>query len=269
MPKIKTHHFKATNKAGQEIEFDSDVSVDNNGVFAVVIPDLYQIDIEANLLKGCALRRPRKYFRVESKSLDDAVESVYEGLKSLLNTKETHELVIRYKYVTECHYAKHVENGKLYSNCGLGMAENGQTTDFGGRIVNWVENGAERNRMSFNSPEPYTISIQAQVLRKTTYASKSNQRVEYFRTHQSYDGTINGEKSELGEFGTKLNGFNNTNLSQVDEEIPYTEDAAKFFHDAMLAICGISDKLSMFFADKENVIMAIENQTTMLPLHQE
>ncbi|GIC77115.1 hypothetical protein [Moritella sp. F3] len=265
MPKINTYNFEIKNNAGDKIEFESDLFVDQNGMFAVVFPDEYVLHIRANLLKGCRVTKPRKYMRVESKSLDDAIKSIDDGIKSLLETEESHELIIRYKYETQCHYAKHIENGKLYSNCAQGMRDNGQHSDAGGRIVNWVDNGAD-NR-SGRPVEPYTITIQAQVLRKTTYKSRNHERVEYFHTSKPYNDEIScEEKPHLGEFGEKLNGFNGTRLTLGSEEVSYSEDAAQFFHDAMMAICGLSDRLTGFFSEKSNVMDAIENKTNLLPV---
>lgn len=263
MPKLKSHTFKLSSKAGECIEFASEVSVNSEGVFAVTYPEEYDLDIQANLIKGCKATQPRKYCRVESKTLNDAIKSIENGIKSLLDTKETHELVIWYKFITQCHYAVDSETGTIYSNAALAINETGKKYGHNGAI-NWVDNGATKGFTAFDAPEPYTVSIQATVMRKTTYTSKSNERVEYFNSNEPLNYS-NGETLPMGECGEKLRGFNHTNLSEHDTEIPYTEEAAKFFHDAMLSICSLSDKLTHFFADQNNVMAAIENNAQMLP----
>ncbi len=268
MPKLKTHKFYVKNKANDKIEFDADVTVNSSGVFAVTFPDEYLLDVSANLLSGCAVTKPRKHHRVESHSMDDAIQSIREGLKSLLDTKVTHELVILYRYATECHYAKDSETGQVYPNAGIAVEETGKPYEGADSPIGWAENGASKATSSsiFDKRDPYSISLQATVKRKTTYTSRNNTRVEYFSPTLPLDMHDNNfDTLELGKYGEHLAGFTRVTLKEGDPELPYTEDAARFFLDAMLSLCALSDRLSTFFADPASINNAITNQSRMLP----
>lgn len=262
---LKNYPIRVANESGDTIEFDAQVYVSDRGVFAVTFPDEYRLDIEANLKEGCVITKPRKFTRVEGVNMAMCIESIEEGLNSILTTTVTNELVIWYQFATECHYAVDKETGQLYSNAGAACDITGK--NYGGKdaAINWADNGADCSvGASWRKTLPYMVGIQAAIYVKTTYSSSTNSKVRYKR--MSYAHPDDG----MGHYAKLLAGFNHISFKTENgkdgnaTEIPYSEEAAKFFHDAMLAICALSHKLTDLFSKEGNVAQAIANGTKLL-----
>lgn len=259
MPKLKTHTFNLSNNAGDNITCKSDVFVDEHGTFAVVIPDEYVLDISANLQPGCSVTQPRTKHRVESKDLNSALQSVKEGLLSLLNTQEQHEAVIQYQVMHNCLYAKDVDTNVIYPSVyharkQLQLAE--------GELdrVNWNKNPNPMPSGTFDRTPNYSLSVQARVVRKITYTSNKGVRVVYDRIDRAEDT----HPIDLGAYGTLLNGFTNIRMQENTPEIPYTEEAAQFFYNTMTSLCALAEKMQAFFGERHNVMNAITQGSSAL-----
>jgi hypothetical protein len=73
--------------------------------------------------------------------------------------------------------------------------------------------------------------------------------------------------SEPDNYLDKLNSFiGGLSISDMGEyqEIPYTEEAAKFFYEAILSICKLSDRIESFFGNPGNVQKAIESRASFM-----
>lgn len=275
MPKVKSINIKHESKSGEAIEFKSDITVDGDGVFAVTFPEEYELDISANKLKGCKITQPRKHMRVESTSMDDAIRSIDEGIKSLLSTEVRYEPVIWYKYENNCFYAIETKSGQIFPNA---LTAETKTEEDYGRDGSIEHSNAVRRQQQFKGnigkKQPFAVIIQAQAMLKVTYSSKSGERVEYRRMDQYIDGTRTQDNhwgddawtylSINDEYGQLLNSFNHTDLTKHDTEMPYTPSAARFFYEAMLSMCALAQKFEQFFSDESNVMKAIESNAQLL-----
>ncbi|MDE5179165.1 hypothetical protein [Vibrio fluvialis] len=274
MPKVTSINIKHESKSGEVIEFTSDITVDSQGVFAATFPEIYELDISANKLNGCRVTQPRKHMRVESSSMDDAIASINEGIKSLLSTEVKYEPVIWYKYENNCFYAIETKSGQIFPNASIAEAKTEEKYDINGSIVH---SNAVHRQSEFKGAwgkQPFAVIIQAQVMLKVTYYSRAGERVEYQRMSDLIDGTRTQDNpwgsdawthlSIDDEFGPLLNGFNHTKLTNKNVEIPYTAEAAKFFYEAMLSMCALAHRFEQFFSDERNVMNAIANNAQLL-----
>ena len=70
----------------------------------------------------------------------------------------------------------------------------------------------------------------------------------------------------------KLNGFCGIGLIGRDkklmaslQEMPYTEKAAQFFYNSLMAMCALADRIETFFGDRPMLTAAIEKQAGVIP----
>jgi hypothetical protein len=127
--------------------------------------------------------------------------------------------------------------------------------------------GTLNGSMGMNKPSVYSIGIGAKVFDKIIYRSPAGGKDRY-EYHLVQDDNVK-ESTYLH----KLNSMIGTSSTVEDhiftkhldaEEMPYTEEAAQFFYDAIIAITAIAMKLDVFFKDKENLQKAIDGRTKLL-----
>ena len=100
-------------------------------------------------------------------------------------------------------------------------------------------------------------------------------KVEHYRYDQLIKTTY--ARCDTGHFNPvegmdwahRLNGFTGLRIDysaggRSYQEIPYTEDAARFFHDAMISLCRLGDRINEFFSDNARLALAISSQTPLL-----
>ena len=112
----------------------------------------------------------------------------------------------------------------------------------------------------------YSVGLAAEVWVRVTVLRESGNEVSYevLNLWEQLQDDHHHPKTWAG----KLNSFVGLTIDRRDlsnmEWMPYTEEAAKFFHDALLAVCKLSDRIESFFGDVNNIHKAIENRTGFL-----
>lgn len=151
------------------------------------------------------------------------------------------ETVILYRAVTEASYYKSPE-GKIFPNGSFKEAGH----DRGGK---WHGPFNANHRTT-----AYRVGFVAVCREKTTYIRSSNTKAEY-KYHPK----------GLGEYGKLLESFCAITVTESEmKEIPYTEEAAKFFYETMMGLCHLADRIDSFFNDDEALANAIQGQTPVL-----
>jgi hypothetical protein len=245
MPKLKTEVFNYKNKAGDIIEVISEASVTANGTFRLTIPD-YLVKTAENL-KIHPMRvnnkRSNKIF-IQADTLKEVKNNMSHILKEHLSYTTEKSLVIRYEYTTSCHYYKDTE-GNIHPN-GVNIKEG-----------NWHGPDPQIN----SSSRSFLVGFKARIYAKFDYFGK-NHWTEY-KGHSTDLEDI----EILGRYGKLLSRFPRIYLEgEASGEIPYTEEHAKIFYEAMINLCKIADKLEDLFGDKDSFLEKLSKIKLLNPL---
>lgn len=241
---------------GHAFEFKTEISVDKGGVFCFIIPDELYKTATANMgkegFKDISVGKLIKNYCVWAKSKDSGVNFIRLAAMDYIRVEVTREQVIVYKTHANLSYYK-LKDGRIVPNGGW-------DTDYP-RGGEWGGRGEES--YGFNSGPSFTVGLMAAVYTKVTAHRESGDQVTWERAGENCH-------SEPDNYLDKLNSFVRvgikTNCLNEMSQIPYTEDAAKFFYEAMLSMCKLADRIESFFGDETRVIRAIESRAGfMLP----
>lgn len=257
MAKLKAIQFKATSLTGEAVEFNAEASVTNEGQFSVEIPD-YLEELGRKLVRderAVHIERPRVHLRVSGKLLEDCERFVKTLLTEYVRCEVATETVILYNYLTDAHYVKDDANGELFPS-GVGVESYGKT-------AKWAD--LRNPAMSHNSSPFFTVGINARVVQKHTYTRASNVSVKY-------SGGSEFANAGDGDWAKKLNSYCKLSRpyngkGEIDRsfmEMPYTEEAAKFFYGLMMSMCKLSDRIHSFVGDKEQLMLAIKTPELLM-----
>lgn len=246
LPKLKFHFEPET---GEALQFDAPVSVNSSGIFSVTIPEelaevAKSVIAKEYLDRTVSCQLAQKYFKVSAPTLDLCREVIDRAGKEYVTCDVKVETVIVYSHDTKVSYWK--DGDQIYPN-GCGREKSGK----------W--NGAMRGALEYT--EHYGIGVAAVVMNKTTYTRSSSTKVEYSRWRDESIHHLAQQKTWAG----RLNNFVRLSVKPKRmKEMPYTEEAAKFFYDMMIGVCRLADRIEEFFSSEENVLLAIERQTPLL-----
>lgn len=258
MAKLKMLHFKFESKAGEILEFQSEVTVDSQGVFSLVIPDHLEEnsrDIISGLRGGClgtktpvSLSRPRTHLRVTGRDLADLERFIGLAAKDFLECEVEEEMVIRFGTLNQVSYWK-TPDGNIFPN---GYVADSQVNPGEGK-------GKWHGMLHFaKTAEYFQIGIFARVCRKITYTRESGTKTVYER--------VNGEE---GSYLWKLNSFVGLSTPRAElKEMPYSEESARFFYDTMVGMCHLADRIDGFFGNTEKLNALIQIQAPMLSVRE-
>lgn len=236
--------FRQTGPNGEQVWFDSKISVDTTGQFRATIPDF---------LEGCRsdvkimhrIERKRQTLAVYCATLDGCLAVVRSLIDDYLSCEIIKERVIVYCASSDVSFWRGA-NGTLFSN-GYDAADNG------GKQGNGCD-GWHGNLSATTRKHAYSISIAAHVVDRVTYRKNNSEKVVYEKIDEA-------DQFSMREYRQRLNAF--SGLIPPDapshewKEIPYTERGAEFFYLTMLSMCALADKIEMFFGDDKRVAIAI------------
>jgi hypothetical protein len=263
MAKLTPITFKVKNETGETMEFKSDVSLTIDGTFNVTIPDELVESIGARVGNRRAgfdveLSKPAtaRQWRASGKRLDDVKSFIYAAMKDHLRCEVTTERIIAYGHRLKVSYARAID-GTFHTNgytaqeaIGKSGAGNGEGYKWGGEL-----NATEHAAL-------YSVGLGARIFDKLTYRRPSGTIVKYQKPadFDPWRGASPGER---------LNGFIGISIDpEYSEQMPYTEEAAAFFYDAMMAMCRLADQVGAFLGDKQSLQLAIERRAGLLPAPQ-
>lgn len=248
MAKLKPIAFRHKSQSGEQMSFSSEVTVDQDGTFNLTVPDELSETLGAISRDGRQnfhLTRPAKNLRVSAMSLAGASAAIEAAMRDHLACEVTRERVILYGTAMRIAYVVD-DDGTIVPN---GYFVKRRDPQAGTR---WHGTLNANSRASH-----FTIGLTAHARDKVTYRRPKSVRVEYERIP---DGEAHGAKL--------LNAF--TSLDSAVraggdiKEMPYSEEAAAFFHDAMIAMCTLAHRIEGFFADPVELAKAIEAKAPML-----
>jgi len=239
--KLRNVLFQHEAKSGEEIKFSVPVTVTTDGMFNMMVPKEYREELRnvdgAHYYRGGV--------RFSATSLIELKGMVDGALEQYLAYKTVEEIVIRYHVRATCHYCED-KKGNVYPN--------GSVMEDAVGYYNWAKTMGRKYSDSFNSEYDYSVSLMAELSTKRTHTrGKIHRKVEYILM------CFGAGEEVLGEFGLLLNGFQKVQLPDDSREMPYTEEAAKFFYLSMMSLCKLDSGVKKFFADEKKVLKAIKS----------
>jgi len=248
MPKFKTITLKRSNKAGEEYSEKFEIHVDPDGYFYTAPSEEVLEAAQSLTMRHAAyLKTPRRNARCRlvCPTYEGLEETLKEAIDEMLAVEVMTERVIVYERQADVSVWQDTD-GSIHANGYLG-------NDRGEKGGGWNDCGA--NIHAGNAPKYFSIGLTARVLDKITYRRPNSERVEFKRPEWGHSHL------SFPTWGAKLNGFvvGLPDKPERLESMPYTEEAAKFFYDAMIGIASMGIRLHEFFADEARVQRAIEH----------
>ncbi len=255
MAKLPITKFSFDSDNGEKMEFASETNVSTDGEFYLSVPKELE-DAGKAILKAepkeypctfCGYRQRSEKLWVSGPNLDVCKQLIADAAKDYLKCEVVTERVIIYGAQIRVAVWKDDE-GNYHPNGYHGMT--------GG----WLKgHPGEFDIHATNRTQFYTVGLAARVADKITYTRPSGKKTVY---------KLINVHMETGTYLDKLNSFCALNIDLPGKgnmkEMPYSEKAARFFYEAMLGLCVMADKISMFLNDEERLQMAIESQTALL-----
>jgi hypothetical protein len=251
MAKLKKIQVRAKNKAGAEEVLHVDVNVDADGVFYANIPEHLRLCFDANRFSYSA-RTPKGFFRASACTYDQLVSSMKAALDRYVEPVVTEEPVIVYNIESHVSFAEDA-SGNICPNAGFP----------GARWVNESRNGDSPSygdhSATHSSAGGYSIKIGARAQLKRTYRFGNKERVEYKNYYADGDHHGNENPAEL------LNSWCAFHLGDNFKEIPYSDEAALFFHRMQLGIAELNRRIQQATFTQER-LTALISSSAGLPL---
>jgi hypothetical protein len=272
MPKLSDIYFnvKSYDEHGfpdgdETFSYKAGCSVSTDGMFSIEVhPDL--IDAARETLRkeptkyagvGIGLSRSRKTV-VDCRAIDTGKKVIEQAARTFLKAKTTTELVIRYRLAEEVAYYQTAE-GEVRQT-GTGVSDGGR---WGGKLDGGCNNNAS----------VYAVGLAARVYEKKTLTRSTGVTVTYVPYRPSDEDHHNPDSwaGKLRNFiGLDWEGHGWGHTRYTEKEIPYTEDAARFLYETVMAMFTLHSRLTAFFGDETELVKRIESRSSfLLPGHTE
>lgn len=270
MPTIKTRAFVRTSKSGETYQFKAPLTVDAHGVFSVNLPEDLAESAQSVLKRPIWMGRvavecPRVNWRVQGSVMQEVERFIEDVLEEHLTVEVKEELVIRYRYDNNTAGAR-AADGTLHPNGHWAAPESEPTEE---RSWAWAGN---QNIHANNRPPMFGVGVVAAVYLKTTYSRPGGSKEVYSDDLPGSHWDRNPMR-RLNAFivhrphdGRRGNGLLSNGKSPSDgiHEIPYSDAAASFFADMMVAMMRLGEQMDSFVGDPENLMVAIERGMPLL-----
>lgn len=252
MAKLAPLKIEETSSTGETKTFSIPLTVGASGIFRAVVP----MELEGTVTnlkpahrQGVAIdRSPKNDMILAGSRLEEVRKTLEIALHELMVAEIKTERVIIYDFQSAMLYYRGID-GEIHPNALYDTAR--VENSIGGPASRW---GGGLNTGFDRQVDTYTIGIYARVMDKVSHIRPSGTKVTY--------ASINGAEEEYHE---KLNAFTRFTVPSERRgklrEIPYTEEAAKFFYETIVGLCKVADRLEKFFASPDQVILAIADKT--------
>ncbi len=222
MSKFRTVPYIFTNKAGHTLEFTADVQIDAKGWFYANLPESLLPAFPSEHLAYSPRKAPEGRFRASAQTfeaLDSAIRLA--GIRAI-EPKVEEFPVIRYHVAAQIAFAETAE-GTIFPNAGFPGAQ-------------WVV--GETGFMEISATHPaqggYHLVTGAKALLKRVVRYEDNETVQYLPYYQKGTHLDHETPAQL------LNAWAGFTLPAKAQEIPYSDEAALFFHNLLLGMAQLS-----------------------------
>ena len=245
MAYLKTEHVHAHNKA-INASLKLKVYVSTDGQFYCSISEEY-IESAIDAFKHQIIPNNGK-IKLFADSLEELKNKVYKTLANHINPEVSETPVILYNIESHVLFAEDKE-GNIYPNSGFDGAEWAGDDKYGRHYANTP------------SPGGYSLTIGAVAYIKTTHKYGEKEKIEYDRYYKD-DGDHHGHDNPA----ELLNSWCSFSIPDDAKEIPYTDEAALFFHNLMLGMAKLSLMIQNSTFDQGELLKLIESGSNSLLL---
>ena len=261
MPKLTNHNFLHDTPDGHHHFFESEIHVSTDGEFSCTVPE-YLVEALAAVGRqrstpGHALyvKKLKVNHRAFGPSKAELLRFVDEAYRQHHRAEVRTELVICYDWYAEVNYWLNPD-GTMAANGSMPDAVHRNADGSGGNwAVNHLRNGS---MISANeTAKHFSVGVYAAIHKRVTYSRASGDTVKWEHVTQF------GTQASIGEWGQKLRGLCGISPPKSPDrlrQLPYTEEAARFFYESMMAMCEMGRRFQAFFGDEANVLAAIEGR---------
>lgn len=235
MPHFKTETYTNQNTAGEKLQVKVSIKVAASGDFYCKAPE------ELKHLFDTGEIRAKDFYSLEA--------AIKKALQTVLEVTITEELIIAYNIESHVSFAED-EAGNIYPNAGFPGAS-------------WQHNDIARNwygghHSSNRARGGYSLCVGAMALKKITHTYGEKSRVKY----ENYQGK--GDHLQAKCPASLLNSWVSFNLPDNCKEMPYSDEAATFFHNLMLGMASLSRKIQEATFDQNNLQQLIQTSGNRL-----
>lgn len=252
MPRVKKYTFEVSIGDGLgTVRADVVFYVNTAGVFYCQVPvevldyfsvgELYQDAVKCRLNKGGQLT-------LYANTLDALEDIIVVAIRACNTPEVITELVIQYNLESHISFAQ-TQDGVIHPSAqsdGAQWSDEGKNGMYGGHSAGNRSQGG------------YSLTIGAKAMVKVTSKVGERVSVKYNRYYKSGNHFDTSDPSGL------LNSWTGFSLPKNPKEIPYTEEAALFFHNLMLGMARLSKQIQEATFDQSNLLAAIQSNALQL-----
>lgn len=229
MPRLKKQTFSTHNKAGHTESIDVEIHVSADGQFYGYVPEYLLPSLDA---KNIDLRGKAAGIKVVAATLDEFERAVQSALYKYATPEVVVEHVIRYNIESHSAFAFD-DAGNIYPNgCfGENLKFSCDKSAFGGSLPYGEHHATSAAKGGFS------LTVGGKAMTKTTTIYGDKRRVAY--TNYYKNGSHHGRENPA----ELLNSWHSFSLPDDAKEIPYSDEAALFFHSMMMGIAQLNKKV--------------------------
>jgi hypothetical protein len=185
--------------------------------------------------------------RVYFATLDGLLSAIRFAHRKSMEVTTTRELVIRYNVESHVSFAED-ENGVVYPNAGYPGAK-------------WAFDAGRYGDHHSGMPSTggYSLTIGARAVAKITHRHGDCVKVSYEPYYGKGTHLVHCCPASV------LNSWCSFILPEQCAEMPYSDEAATFFHEMMLGMAGISKRLQSIVGDQDKLLEVIASGQRILP----
>lgn len=266
MAQLPKRRFFTKSNSGEKLNFECEISVNSKGIFSVRLPREIPDFLAAakhiskeDKFKPTCVEKLREYHCVSGRDLELCCNLIERAAYQYLEYEAVEELVILYDMNAFCHYVKD-KDGKIYAN-------GHDARDMKGEEYHHDDDcwHGTHGRQSISAHAPfYFVGLYAHVWTKITKTRGTYVKVEFENPGNSLARKSYGERlnstvrlypEDFGRGSQERHGL---------KEMPYTEEAAKFFYEALMGICKLHDMIDGVINNEERLMEAIKKQSSFL-----
>lgn len=261
--KLGFEKFNHYSQDGQHFSYECEIGVQRDGLFYFsILPEFNdvfkavketkaeysQINSTINHRKGISI--------ITCPVKETGIHFMKNLIKKYYKCEATEEYVIRYLFINKTLSVK--DNfGRHYGSSSLIPKE----------ITEW-ERAGDFDISAGSQSDFYYVGLNAGLYRKQTFKRGDKTTTKYILVTVSCRDQIeeNGEIVFKDTYATKLASFTclSTYVHKYEgqwKEIPYSENAAKFFYELLISICQMGEKIIDFFENPKSQAYISERKT--------
>lgn len=255
MPTLGTERIQVMPEkcsGGSKFSFRTEISVNREGWFTFTIPEELEETAKANArkMKDVSVGKMRVNNYIMTRTKSEGIEFLRIAAQDYVNCEVTRETVILYTTRANVTYWKKAD--------GTIVPNGAYDREYQKNKGKW--HGKASTELAMDIDHTYSVGLRAHVYVKVTAHRKSGDQIAWERAGENCHTEPDNYLDKLNSFIGGMPDYGREEFS----EIPYTEEAAKFFYEAMLSICKLSDRIESFFGNPENVQKAIESRSSFM-----